>query len=122
MSYLSDLKRFYPKSYKARIAIQRYNTHIQWEGQDPTTITIHETYQNYGGPEEGSWFWTAGYPILTHCIFNKRQAIQTFIHYSDEYKTWNQPDLGLTSTVSNYEINFSNDYAKLYPESKPYYC
>jgi hypothetical protein len=31
MSYLSELRKFYPKSWKARIAIQRYNTHLEWE-------------------------------------------------------------------------------------------
>ena len=122
MSYLSDLRKFYPKSYKARIAIQRYNTHLEWEGQDPTTITIHETLLNYGGPEEGGWWYESGYPCLTHCVFSKKQAIREYLIYSEEYEVWDQPDLGLTSTHSEYNINYSNDYAKLYPETKPYYC
>ncbi len=122
MSYLSDLKRFYPKSYKARIAIQRYNTHLEWEGQDPTTITIHEAVLNYGGPEEGGWWYESGYPCLTHCVFSKKQAIREYLIYAEEYEVWDQPDLGLTSTHGKYDINYSNDYAKLYPESKPYYC
>ena len=121
MSYLSDLKGFYPKSYKARIAIQQYNTHVEWEGQDPTTITIHEAILNYGGPEEGSWYFYAGYPVQTICIFSKKQAIKTYIQYSDEYEVWDQPDLGLTSTYSNYDINFSNNFAKLYPTERPRY-
>ena len=122
MSYLSDLKRFYPKSYKARIAIQRYNTHLEWEGQDPSVITIHETTLNYGGPEEGGWWYESGYPCLTHCVFSKKQAIREYLIYAEEYEVWDQPDLGLTSTHGKYDINYSNDYAKLYPESKPYCC
>lgn len=122
MRYIDYLKRTYPTTYKLRYALQQYKAHVQWEGQDPTTLTLHETYQNYGGPEEGGWFWTAGYPCLTHCIFSKKQAVKEYVIYADEYEVWDQPDLGLTSTVSNYDLNFSNDYAKLYPESKPYYC
>jgi hypothetical protein len=122
MSYLSELRKFYPKSWKARIAIQRYNTHLEWEHQDPTTITIHETTLNYGGPEEGGWHYYVGYPCLTHCIFSKKQAIKEYLIYSEEYEVWEQPDLGLTSTHSNYDISYSNDYAKFYPTERPYYC
>ncbi|NBX50507.1 hypothetical protein EBT25_11315 [bacterium] len=122
MSYLSDLKRFYPKSYKARIAIQRYNTHLEWEGQDPATITIHEVILNYGGPEEGGWDWIQGYPILTHCIFSKRQAIQTYIHYFEEYEIEKQASLSISTTFSTYDICFASDYAKQYPTERPQYC
>ena len=122
MSYLSDLRKFYPKSWKTRIAIQRYNTHLEWEHQDPTTITIHEQTLNYGGPEEGGWHYYVGYPCLTHCIFSKKQAIKEYLIYSEEYEVWEQPDLGLTSTHSNYDISYSNDYAKFYPTERPYYC
>lgn len=122
MSYLSELQRFYPRTYKVRYAIQRYQTHKDWEQEDPTTITVHETTLNYGGPEEGGWYYQAGYPVLTHCIFSKKQAIQTFIQYFDEYEIAEQPSLGLSTTYSNYEVNFSNEYAKVYPEIKPHYC
>ena len=122
MRYIDYLKRTYPTTYKLRYALQQYNAHVQWEGQDPTTLTLHETYQNYGGPEEGGWYYQSGYPCLTHCIFSKKQAVKEYVIYADEYEVWDQPDLGLTSTVSNYDLNFSNGYAKLYPESKPYYC
>jgi hypothetical protein len=118
MSYLSDLKRFYPKSYKVRIAIQRYNTHVELEGEEPTTITIHETLLNYGGPEEGGWYYESGYPCLTHCVFSKKQAIKEYLIYSEDYEIWYEHD----PTHGKYDINYSNDYAKLYPESKPYYC
>jgi len=56
MSYISELKRFYPRTYKARYAINAYNTHKYFEHEDPTVITIHETTLNYGGPEEGNWY------------------------------------------------------------------
>jgi len=119
MSYLSELQKYYPKSYKLRYAIQRYNTHKDWEHEDPTTITVHETTLNYGGPEEGGWYYQAGYPILTHCIFSKKQAIQAFLHYVEEYEVAEQPSLGQSTTYHNYEVNFSNDYAT---ESTPHYC
>lgn len=121
MSYLKRLQEFYPLTYKARYAINAYNVHKEWEDGEPTTVTVHETTLNYGGPEEGNWYWTAGYPVQTICIFSKKQAIKTYIEYADEYEIWDQPDLGLTSTYSNYDINYSNDYAKMYPTERPQY-
>ena len=122
MSYLSELQKFYPRTYKLRYAIQRYNTHVEWEHEDPTVITIHETTLNYGGPEEGGWWYQAGLPVLTHCIFSKRQAIQTFIQYFDEYEIQEQPSLGISTTYSNYEVNFDSKYAAHYPTERPYHC
>jgi hypothetical protein len=122
MSYISELKRFYPRTYKARYAINAYNTHKYFEHEDPTVITIHETTLNYGGPEEGNWYYTAGYPIKSHCIFNKKQAIKTYIQYFEEYEIEGQPSLGDTTTRSNIELSFSNALAKAYPESRPHYC
>jgi len=122
MSYFTWLKGTYPSTYKTRYALQRYNAHREWEGQDPTTLTVHQTTLNYGGPEEGGWWYEAGYPVQTYCIFNKRQAVQVFINLFDEYELADQPSLGESTTYYNYEVNFSNDYAKVYPESKPYYC
>ncbi len=92
MSYISELKRFYPRTYKARYAINAYNTHKYFEHEDPTVITIHETTLNYGGPEEGNWYYTAGYPIKSHCIFNKKQAIKTYILELKNRQTLSLPE------------------------------
>jgi len=122
MSYISALKKFYPKSYKARVAINAYNVHKHFEHKDPTVVTVHETYLRYGGPEEGNWFFTEGYPILTHCIFSKKQAIQTYIHYFEEYEIEEQSSLSSSTTFSTYDICFASDYAKQYPTERPQYC
>jgi hypothetical protein len=122
MSYVSELRKFYPRTWKERIALDRYRLHCQWEGQEPTTITIHDTYLCYGGPEEGGWYYHQGYPLQTICIFSKKQAVETYLKYSEEYEVWEQPSLGLSTTESAVEINFANDFAKKYPEQRPYYC
>jgi hypothetical protein len=122
MSYLTSLRKFYPNSWKARWAIQNYQTHIQFEHKEPTTITLHETVLRYGGPEEGGWWYTQGYPEETHCIFSKKQAIRKYMQLADEYQIVEQPSLGDTTTSSNWELSFSNDYARMYPSTRPRYC
>jgi hypothetical protein len=122
MSYVSELRKFYPRTWKERIALERYRLHCQWEGQEPTTITIHDTYLCYGGPEEGGWYYHQGHPLQTICIFSKKQAVNTYLQYSEEYEVWDQASLGLSTTESAVEINFGNDFAKQYPEQRPHYC
>jgi hypothetical protein len=122
MSYLQSLKNFYPTTWKIRWAFQNYNTHIDFEDKEPTTITVHETVLRYGGPEEGGWWYTQGYPEETHCIFNKKQAIKRFIELADKYQIIEQPSLGDTTTNSNWELSFSNNYARMYPTERPFYC
>jgi hypothetical protein len=122
MSYVSELRKFYPRTWKERIALERYRLHCQWEGQEPTTITIHDTYLCYGGPEEGGWYYHQGHPLQTICIFSKKQAVNTYLQYSEEYEVWDQASLGLSTTESAVEINFGNDFAKQYPERRPHYC
>jgi len=93
MSYLSELRKFYPNSWKARWAIQNYQVHIDFQHEEPTTITLHETVLRYGGPEEGGWWYTQGYPEETHCIFSKKQAIRKYMQLADEYQIIDQPSL-----------------------------
>ena len=121
MSYLSDMQQFYPRSWKQRMAIHLYKNFCEWEGKPPTTVTIHQVFQCYGGPEEGGWWYNEGHPEVTHCVFNKKQAIKTLLTYEKKYGTYEQPDLGLSTTDSNWDINFSRDRARFYPTSRPHY-
>jgi hypothetical protein len=122
MSYISELKKFYPRTYKVRYAVNAYNTHKYFEHEDPTVVTVHQTTLNYGGPEEGGWWYQQGNPVLSHCIFSKKQAIQTYVKYFEEYEIEGQPSLGDTTTSSNIELSFSNGYAQVYPQTRPHYC
>ena len=122
MSYISDMQAFYPKSWRQRIAINQYNGFEEWEGKKPVTVTVHQTTLRYGGPEEGGWWFTQGEPEKTYCIFDKKQAIKTFIKVCEEYKVWEQPSLGLSTTDYNWEVSFASTAAKHYPAERPYYC
>jgi hypothetical protein len=122
MSYLTDMQTFYPKSWRQRLAIQRYKTFCNWENKEPTTITIHELCRRYGGPEEGGWWYDEGYPHTTHCVFSKKQAIKTYLDYQEEYKIYEQSDLGLSTTESAWEISYDTGRAEHFPTKRPYYC
>lgn len=132
MSYLSEFKAFYPKSWKQRLAIQQYDGFKEWEDKEPITITVQQVIQRYGGPEEGGWWFNEGFPEKTYWVFNKKQAIKTFIEVCEQYKIWEQSSLlqtwgrslrlGLSTTDCNWEVSFASSAAKHYPEERPHYC
>lgn len=111
----------FAKSQAARRWIQRYNLHTQWEGQEPTTICLHECDSMYGGPEEGGWYYQAGWPLKTICVFSKKQAIREAIELeqaAEEQFGSQRDNLGWDA----WSVTFSNGYAEAYPQERPYYC
>jgi hypothetical protein len=90
-----------------------YKRYTEYEGE-PTTITVHEICENYGGPEEGGWEWTEGYPIETICIFSQAQALRVLHELHEKYDSEDYED-------DLYDICLAQGYAKFYPETRPHY-
>ena len=129
----------YPRTGAARYWLDQYKNHKEWEGQEPTTLTVHKVFQQYGGPEEGGWWYTEGTPVSrcfnhgdwewqttddksTICIFNKKQAIKAALELTRVWRLHEQPSITDSRECTAVEVNFSNGYAKYYPEERPYYC
>ena len=112
----------YPVTGAARYWIDRYNWSKTFDGCDPETIQIHNTWQNYGGPEEGGWWYEVGQAISTHFIFSKKQCIRRCIELTREYELHDQPSItdsrGLTAVHATLGTGFAMDY----PTERPYYC
>ena len=111
----------FAKTEAARRWISRYNWSTEFEDKEPTTITLHECTMHYGGPEEGGWYWESGWPIKTVCIFSKKQAIREAIEL-EEYALKTIGDKKDNLGWPQWCVSFSNEYAKAYPEERPYYC
>lgn len=90
-----------------------YDNYQDYEGE-PTTITVHEVWQSYGGPEEGGWYYQCGYPVETVCIFSKEQAVDELCRLHAKYEGEDYED-GL------YDICLAQKYAESYPITKPHY-
>lgn len=88
-----------------------YDNYCSFEGE-PTTITVHEVWQQYGGPEEGGWYYQCGEPIETICIFSKEQAVNELFRLHTKYEE---------DEDTCYDICLDQKYAKFYPTSKPFY-
>ena len=129
----------YPRTGAARYWLDQYRIHKEWEGQEPTTLTVHQVHQRYGGPEEGGWWYTEGYPVTpddnsfgppshwgqriksTICIYNKKQAVKEAIELTWRWRLHEQPSTTDSRELGAVEVNFSNGYAKCFPEERPRY-
>ena len=123
MSYVSELRKFYPRTWKERIALERYKLHCQWEGQEPTTITIHDTYLCYGGPEEGGWYYHQGHPLQTICISprskqstpisNTQKSMRSGTMQALGFQQRSQPSKSTSATTSLSSIPSNDHYSLL---------
>lgn len=90
-----------------------YDSYVEWEGE-PSTITVHHVWDQYGGPEEGGWDFRCGLPIETICIFSRAQAIRILHELHEKYNADEYED-------ETYDICLSQAYARWYPDRKPHY-
>ena len=111
----------YPKTGLARYYINAYNVHKDWEGE-PSTVCLYNIWQNYGGPEEGGWWYEAGEPLQHHFIFSKKGAIKRCIELAQQYDVANQETIDDSRGLSAYDITFRNGYGQPYPAEGPHYC
>jgi hypothetical protein len=87
-----------------------YEQYQAFEG-DPTVIIVHEVWDSYGGPEEGGWYYTSGWPVENVCIFDKEQAIKELQRLHDKY----------ANEEETYDIRLSRGWGKPFPEKRPHY-
>jgi hypothetical protein len=88
-----------------------YDNYCTFESE-PTTITVHEVWDQYGGPEEGGWTYQCGEPVETICIFSKTQAVRELHRLHTKYEE---------DEDTCYDICLAQKYAEAYPDSKPFY-
>jgi hypothetical protein len=87
-----------------------YDNYCHFDGE-PTVVTVHEIWQQYGGPEEGGWYFQCGEPIENICIFSKTQAVRELLRLHTKYE----------DEEGEYDIRLDQKYAEYYPSERPHY-
>lgn len=90
-----------------------YDRYVEFEGE-PTTITVHRVWDQWGGPEEGGWDYRCGDPVETICIFSKEQAVKELIRLHAKYNEEAYED-------DDYDICLAQQIATWYPKRRPHY-
>jgi hypothetical protein len=112
----------YPTTGAARYWISIYNWSKIFDAETPNTIKIYSTYQVYGGPEEGGWWYERGEALATHCIFSKKQCIKRCIELTEEYDLSKQPCISDGRNLTSITAVLGTGYALDYPAERPHYC
>lgn len=86
-------------------------------------VNLYELVREYGGPEEGGWYYDAGYPIYGTLI---RTTSEGLAHLIANYLRENvYPDHHYRSSVRpqgvDMDVRVENHPAKEFPAERPHY-
>ena len=121
-SLLQDYINRYPRTGAARYWIDQYNWATDWDGAEPTTIKLHNVNQQFGGPEEGGWWYEVGQAYQTHFIFTKKQCINRLLDLTQDLCLYEQPPIDDSRGFTALHATLGSGYALDYPTERPYYC
>lgn len=106
----------------ARRYIQNYKAFVNAYEEEPTMVNYYTCNVRYGGPEEGGWYYECGYPVRTHCIFSKKQAIREAINYYFQALQDNYGEEKDSCGWRYFSVEYDIYFARPYPTERPYYC
>lgn len=128
------MKRFKSKLswYVWRIKSRVYRTrdNVRYLGLLPY-VNIYEIWQNYGGPEEGGWWYECGSPLYSVRLpYPIARIFSSMIwkRYKDYGRKWWYPHPG---SLDGNAVDISDGKvvcyiephpAQGYPQERPYYC
>ena len=88
-------------------------------------VNVYEVTRNYGGPEEGGWYWDSGEPMLSVKVTGKSEGeveAAELILLEDLAKAY--PDTGARYGVlggEDYFVRIEEHEGKAWPEEIPHY-
>jgi hypothetical protein len=95
-------------------------------GFDPETdkwLTVHELSREFGGPEEGGWWYDSG-EVEVSIPLHDMDEDEVFTLYTLLQKAF--PRTHYSSSVAprggDWSISFGETRGENFPEERPYYC
>ena len=85
-------------------------------------LNTYARHMQYGGPEEGGWWYESGTPYQTHCIFSKKQCINRLLELTQDLDLYDQPPIDDSRGLTALHATLGKGYALYYPTERPYYC
>lgn len=108
------------------------DAHHDYEDEEPEaysgpyTVCLFSVALAYGGPEEGGWYYQAGYPILTtdlRVFTNVDDAIEYRASLDDLEESMNEgrPPLSDVNSDGRYSFRICEGWPKPFPQERPFY-
>jgi hypothetical protein len=99
-------------------AVRTTNEFTLRDGSQAYFVTVYAVGQEYGGPEEGGWWYTVGSPVK-HVICHEHEVVSVVRALREEY-----PDTGKRSSVvygEDFDVVCHLRPGKGFPEARPHY-
>lgn len=87
----------------------------------PRYVNVYLVQRCYGGPEEGGWWYDAGEPVASVPVWSNEEKEETKLKLKEKFN--NDENVPISSVLSKgeYQIYVEDDFAQIFPKSKPYY-
>ena len=80
-------------------------------------VNVYEVWDQYGGPEEGGWWYTVTNPIVSRIQPSKRFAEATRECLREEYPS----ELSYRRSDNQYMVLVEDHPGEFYPTERPHY-
>lgn len=82
-------------------------------------VNVYDITRNYGGPEEGGWWYDCGEPLESHRVSSEPEALELQRQLKEKY-----PRTGKRFSVlggDDYDVRIEDHFAEEFPASLPRY-
>ena len=84
-------------------------------------VNVYLEVLEYGGPEEGGWYYRSGEPIESVLVNNLEEAGVTKTNLEAKYPNEGRRPISSVLSEGEYCVRLENHFARAFPESRPYY-
>jgi hypothetical protein len=77
--------------------------------------------RQFGGPEEGGWWYDEGTPLASVPVFSKEQEEETKKCLEERLKPMNQGDIRSVTGGVKVKVYFEDRFPRKYPRKRPVY-
>lgn len=83
-------------------------------------VNVYEVDRNYGGPEEGGWWFDSGEPILSITTTNEFSGDIAMMLYDEVYKPTTYR-YSVRPQGTDYDVRVEDHPATAFPAERPFY-
>jgi hypothetical protein len=88
---------------------------------DVQYINVYEVSQEYGGPEEGGWWFEAGYPVVSEPFRGTDDELDARVEQFREQYADNGYRFSVRPKDADYRVVVEDERGQQYPTERPHY-
>ena len=84
-------------------------------------VNVYKVYREYGGPEEGGWWWNMYIPFHSHCLTDGEDPFKIAEELSQRFADLNEGNIYSMKGGVEIQAHVESHYGEIKPKERPYY-